>query len=209
MPEQEPTAEATSAADESAKNTPAWRRMLTKKRLAMILGGAILLPVLGYVAVAASSSSEMVTVSPEVSLGAFWYETTTEASDEKIRAEFNLHLDLLAQIDTAARERLEARRFKVQQNVEELLRQAHNADFEDPSLTELKRQIQVQINETLAMRGAIAEVIVTDLVVEVLEEKSKQVDAKKKTSIYRDLNTDATPTKSEKPAVDEQATSDA
>jgi len=56
---------------------------------------------------------------------------------------------------------LDACRFRVQQNVEELLRRAHGGDFDDPGLGELKRQLQERINERSGR--AIAEVIVTDL----------------------------------------------
>ena len=193
MSEQEPITES-SPDDETPKTSPAWRRLLTKKRLIVLVVVGILAPALGYAAIAASRSTGETSASPEVSLGAFWYETTATAASEKIRAEFQLHLELLAQIDSAARTRLEARRFKVQQNVEELLRQAHNADFEDPSLTELKRQIQVQINETLGMRGAIAEVIVTDLIVEVQETKTDESETTQQENIYRNLDAEETVT---------------
>ncbi|MCG8585304.1 MAG: hypothetical protein MI757_11385 [Pirellulales bacterium] len=185
MAEQETTG--SPASEESAKNPTFWRRLIGKKSLVALIAFSVVVPALGYVAIAASRGDNTNAVSPEVSLGAFWYETSTETAPEHIRVEFNLHLELLAQIDRAARAQLDARRFKVQQNVEELLRRAHNADFEDPSLTELKRQIQVQINETLGMRGAIAEVIVTDLVVNVLEVKSEAKAEETKTNIYRDL----------------------
>ena len=179
-------------ADDATDKTPIWRRFLTKKRLAIIVGSAIIMPAIGYAAIAASSGTEMASVSPEVSLGAFWYETSSDAASEQIRADFKLHLQLLEQVDGPARERLNARRFKVQQDIEELLRRAPNGDFEDPSLTELKRQIQVQINQTLGMRGAIEEVIVTGLVIQVLEDKQdvkQTVAADQKTiDIYRTLN---------------------
>jgi flagellar basal body-associated protein FliL len=161
------------------------------KRIAALVGCGVLLPALSYAAIAASKASvHAAPLSPEISLGAFWYETTTAASREKIRAEFKLHLQLLEQIDGAARERLDARKFKVQQNIEELLRRAHNADFEDPSLTELKRQIQTQVNETLGMRGAIEEVIVTDLTIKVLEVKPDKQATHKKADVYRELESD-------------------
>jgi flagellar basal body-associated protein FliL len=173
---------------DAATKTPVWQRFLTKKRLAVVAGLALIVPALGYAAIAASSRTATGSVSPEVSLGSFWYETTSDAAAEQIRAEFKLHLQLLEQVDLPARTRLEARQFKVQQDIEELLRRAHNGDFEDPSLTELKRQIQVQINQTLGMRGAIEEVIVTDLVVHVLEVKQADTDDKKPVEIYRKLD---------------------
>jgi len=65
-------------------------------------------------------------------------------------------------VRATARTRLAARKFKVQQDVEQLLRQAHPDDFADPVLAGLKRQLQEQINESLGLR-AISEVIITSL----------------------------------------------
>jgi flagellar basal body-associated protein FliL len=98
----------------------------------------------------------------EVSLGEYYFEAPPAARGMVSAAKFKLHISLLKDMDSQARARLEARKFKVQQDVEELLRQAHGGDFEDPELDELKRQIQEQINASLELR-AISDVIITDL----------------------------------------------
>ncbi len=77
-------------------------------------------------------------------------------------AEFCLHIAVLEDVEQEAYRRLANRKFRVQQDIEELLRQAHSGDFTDPTLGELKRRLQARINETLGMR-AIADVIITDL----------------------------------------------
>ncbi len=78
------------------------------------------------------------------------------------KADFSLHLALLEPVDPKAGQRLAARKYHIQQDVEELLRKAHSGDFEDPNLTDLKRQLQEQINQAIGLR-AISEVIITDL----------------------------------------------
>jgi len=100
--------------------------------------------------------------SSEVSLGEFRFEADPSESGRIASAEFTLHIALLEQVDLPARQRIQARNFRVQQDVEQLLRKAHSGDFDDPTLAGLKRQLQEQINETLGIR-AIADVIVTDL----------------------------------------------
>ncbi|MBX3414124.1 MAG: hypothetical protein KF708_15660 [Pirellulales bacterium] len=99
---------------------------------------------------------------PEFSLGTFRYEEVTGASDPIRAAQFELHIDLLPEVDREARLRLTARRFKVQQGIEELLRRARGREFEDPALAELKRMLKEQINASLGLRS-IGEIIITDL----------------------------------------------
>lgn len=100
--------------------------------------------------------------SPEIGLGEFRFEADPSEAGRIASAEFTLHIALLEQVDQPARQRIQARNFRVQQDVEQLLRKAHSGDFDDPTLAGLKRQLQEQINETLGIR-AIADVIVTDL----------------------------------------------
>ena len=103
--------------------------------------------------------------SPEVSLGLFRFVAEPTKGGGIASAEFSLHIALLSQVEEAARGELQAKRFRVQQAVEELTRRAHSGDFDDPLLTGLKRQLQEQINETLGIR-VIADVIITDLKLE-------------------------------------------
>jgi flagellar basal body-associated protein FliL len=110
------------------------------------------------------SSAGAAPTTPEITLGEFRFEHAGEGAASILGAEFQLHIGLLPEVDRDARARLSARRFKVQQSIEELLRRAHSADFEDPSLSELKRQFQEQINTSLGIR-AVSEIIITDLAI--------------------------------------------
>jgi flagellar basal body-associated protein FliL len=103
--------------------------------------------------------------SPEIALGEFKFRADPADSGPLATARFSLHIAFAPPSDRAGRERLAERKFRVQQDVEELLRRAHGADFDDPSLRGLKRQIQEQINETLGLR-AVADVIITNLTLE-------------------------------------------
>jgi flagellar basal body-associated protein FliL len=139
-----------------------WRRFLTPKWIAILVVVSIVIHGIGFACVRLASNSPPVVSRPEVSLGVFRFEAGESEVSRVAAAEFALHIALLEQVDQAARRRLEAYQFRVQQDVEELLRRAHGGDFEDPSLGELKRQLQERINETLGMR-VIADVIITDL----------------------------------------------
>ena len=97
----------------------------------------------------------------EIGLGDFTFLSPRGQPGQVTRAEFSLYLSLLSDVDSIARERLAQKKFKVEQEIEELLRQAHAGDFDDPVLAELKRQIQETVNQCLEMR-AITEVIITD-----------------------------------------------
>ncbi len=98
----------------------------------------------------------------EVALGEFRFEAPPQAVGRVDAARFSLHIALLENTTAAARVRLRDREHRVQQNVEQLLREAHGTDFEDPSLAGLKRQIQERVNDTLEMR-AVSDVIITGL----------------------------------------------
>ena len=98
----------------------------------------------------------------EIPLGTYRFVAEEHEPGQVTEAEFELYIELVRQADRPARRLLEARRQKVRQNVEELLRTAHGGDFNDPALRELKSQLQKRINETLEIR-AVADVIVTEL----------------------------------------------
>jgi flagellar basal body-associated protein FliL len=99
---------------------------------------------------------------PEVALGEYHFVAEEHEPGQVTEAEFTLHIELVRQAEKPARRLLEARRQKVRQNVEELLRTAHGGDFNDPALKQLKSQLQKRLNETLGIR-AVADVIVTEL----------------------------------------------
>lgn len=103
--------------------------------------------------------------SPEIELGSFIFRGSDTGNAPVAGARFSLCISLLDGAERVAREHLAASRHRVQQAVEELLRTAHSGDFEDPSLSGLKRQLQEQINGVLGMR-AISQVIITNLVLD-------------------------------------------
>ncbi len=141
-----------------------WRRLSPRHWLLIVVGSSVITHLVLLTAWRGSPSSQPEPGSAEWSLGHYRFVNhKSEPGKENVQqAEFDLHLHLLPGADHAARAALEARKYRVQQDVEELLRQAHAGDFDDPTLTELKRQLQEKINATLEMR-AIAEVIITDL----------------------------------------------
>jgi flagellar basal body-associated protein FliL len=163
-PKPDKTTEQSEAAPQ--KQTPGktawWRRLLTRRWLAILLLASILVHGIGFAYFQLTNRRPPAVTSPEVGLGTFRFEADDKEASRITNAEFSLHIALLEHVDGAARQRLDAYRFRVQQDVEELLRRAHGGDFDDPGLGELKRQLQERINETLGMR-VIAEVIITDL----------------------------------------------
>jgi hypothetical protein len=98
----------------------------------------------------------------EVTLGEFGFIGETLPGNPISRADFRLHVSLLEGARFHGHELLAEKQHKVQQEVEQLLRQSHGADFEDPLLGELKRRIQAVINRTLG-EHVIGEIIITDL----------------------------------------------
>jgi flagellar basal body-associated protein FliL len=167
MAEAPKTDQTTEQTEASAQRPPTgkaagWRCLLTSKCLAIVLLVSLVAHGIGFAYFRLAARRPPTVTSPEVSLGAYRFEAGDKQSSRITQAEFSLHIALLDHVDREARQRLDACRFRVQQNVEELLRRAHGGDFDDPGLGELKRQLQERINETLGMR-AIAEVIVTDL----------------------------------------------
>jgi len=98
----------------------------------------------------------------EIELGEFQFVPADTEVGPIAGAEFSLYVTLLEGFERSGREQLARHRCRVQQDIEQLLRQAHAGDFEDPCLTELKRRIQAQVNKSLGVR-AVADVIITGL----------------------------------------------
>ncbi|MBN2024219.1 MAG: hypothetical protein JW809_15660 [Pirellulales bacterium] len=98
----------------------------------------------------------------EIALGPQVFSTDPAEQSQIGEVSFSLFVAPIGEVDREARQRLVQRKHRVQQDIEELLRQAHGGDFLDPTLGELKRRIQERINRTLEMR-AVADVIITDL----------------------------------------------
>lgn len=149
-------------------------RIMTPKGIAILVGVSVIAHGIGF-AYYRTSKANAQSVAAEVALGSFRFEGAKNAKGRIAKAEFSIHIALLDQVNKAAHQRLQSRRFRVQQDIEELLRQAHSGDFDDPNLGELKRQLQEKVNETLGIR-AIADVIITNLKIEQRQEDAKAID---------------------------------
>jgi hypothetical protein len=168
MVAQQPRPKAADEAPEASK-TPAngaakswWRRFIAKRWFVALVVALLVVPTAGFVCLRPRPKPQPVVPPAEITLGMFQFAGGKGQDCCIAEAEFALAITLLSQVDDAARESLAARRLRVQQGVEQLLRNAHSADFDDPSLVELKRQMREQIDQTLGMR-AIGEIIITDL----------------------------------------------
>ncbi len=163
------------AGDHSQNGAALLRWVPGRKWLAVILACSVLsnAGILWRYRLQPHNGGTGMSISPEVSLGE--YHCCVNGQRPPIEgAEFCLHVALLDEVDLSARSRLTARRRRVQQGVEELLRRAHSEDFDDPALGDLKRQLQERINGVLEMR-AISEVIITDLVLHHLPPEADDV----------------------------------
>lgn len=137
-------------------------RLLTRKWLLILLGLSVVGHVIGLTYSQWRATRDSAGLGPEVSLGEFRFVAEPDEGGRVRSAEFRLHIALLGQVEAAARRELAAKRLRVHQAVEELVRRAHGGDFDDPLLAEFKQQLQEQINETLGIR-VIDDVIITGL----------------------------------------------
>ena len=152
-----------------------WRRFLTKKWIISIVAVTVVVHGFGFLYYGFAGKSRAEGPSAEVSLGTFHFEGDPAELGGIAKAEFSVYIALLEHVDRQARQRLESHKFRVQQDVEELLREAHSGDFDDPKLGQLKRQLQEQVNETLGVR-AIGDVIITDLKIQRSDESLGTAD---------------------------------
>ena len=137
-----------------------WRRWLANRWLpvALILSVFVHAILLACWPAAVRAKQE---VPAEIELGEFFF-VNNEKNSRLDKARFQLHVSLLLGTENVGNKRLREKKFLVQQGIEELLRQSHAADFEDPTLAELKRQIQEKVNEAVELRTVDA-VIITQL----------------------------------------------
>jgi flagellar basal body-associated protein FliL len=155
-------AESPPTAAQTPNEAACWRRFLSQRWIAVIVVASVVIHGAGLTCYQVWGKARPVPPSPEVALGVFQFVGDKGGGGRITAAEFSAYATLLERADRAARAQLAARRFRVQQDVEQLLRQAHSADFEDPNLAELKRQLQEQVNQSLGLRG-VADVIITNL----------------------------------------------
>lgn len=151
-----------------------WSWLRDKRWICLLVGSTVLAHAL-LITIHAMRGVPEDKTGMEVTLGGFAYHG--DGSTARVTgAEFDLHISLLKELDAEARKSLERNRYKIEQDIEELLRRAHGADFEDPILTELKREIQETINSSLEVR-AVSDVIITDLALTLTEKTPATVAA--------------------------------
>lgn len=142
-----------------------WHRLAQRYGLWVLLVVSLLLNVAGIWRSVSLQRQIAERQTSEVGLGRYEFVSREPELDRIQRAQFDLYIGLMSPLEDTARDRIQERRHRLQQAVEELLRLAHGQDFEDPLLRELKRQLQEQINESLDLR-AVGEVIITELRIE-------------------------------------------
>ncbi len=160
------SAEQTPGGSDAATPTlPTWRRWVSGRRVLLaLLGCSILLNgllLVRHIQLAAADATDVPPV--ELPLGDYRFITERPGDSDITGAEFSLHAALLNGVVPAANQLATLRYHRMQQAIEELLRRAHGNDFEDPTLGDLKRQIQQRINTVLEMK-AVSEVVITGLV---------------------------------------------
>lgn len=130
--------------------------------VACLVGGSLAAHGAGLALVGLRARPAVEPPSPEVSLGSFDVQPAASSAGGLRGAGFHLAIRLAHPEDRQARAKLAAAQYRLRQGIEELLRQAQASDFDDPTLADLKRQLEQRINETLSGRTA-AEVIITEL----------------------------------------------
>ncbi len=141
--------------------TGAVKRILNSKVIIVLIAITVVINGVGWAFHSVGRNSNTIR-NAEHDLGNYHFLSDLSEKGQIAAAEFHLHIAVLEDVKQEAYRRLGNRKFRVQQDIEELLRQAHSGDFTDPTLGELKRRVQARINETLEMR-VIADVIITDL----------------------------------------------
>ncbi|MHB1033491.1 MAG: flagellar basal body-associated FliL family protein [Pirellulales bacterium] len=168
-PAQRAASEDQQAKPDQPKKPGRWKRLLGKTWLVLLIVGLLSAQGVGFWYFGVYRTAKK-SPSAELTLGQFRFIAESAEAGDVSRADFSLHIRLLNEVATPARRQLEDRKFKVQQDIEELLRQARSGDFVEPTLTGLKRRVQEQVNASLGMR-ALAGVIITDLKLERASEK--------------------------------------
>ncbi|HEY4761472.1 MAG TPA: hypothetical protein VIH42_12900 [Thermoguttaceae bacterium] len=162
-PENQSTEEVKTEPSSAEKSPFALLRSQTAKHwLAIVLIGTLVIHGIGLIYYKSTSNPAPINYSPEIALGNFSFRADKTAGGPISSAEFSLYITALDGLDRLARAGLASHQFRVQEEIEVLLRQAHSGDFDDPALSDLKRQIREQINQTLGNR-LVSDVIITNL----------------------------------------------
>lgn len=144
--------------------------------LPILLISTIVIHGIGLAYYKISINQAPVEYSPEISLGSYEFAADKTAGGRVVGADFALYITALEGLDHIARTRLASHKFRVQEEIEVLLRQAHSGDFEDPALSDLKRRISEQINQVLENR-VVSEVIIANLKISASNKKEPAATA--------------------------------
>jgi flagellar basal body-associated protein FliL len=146
----------------SAKSVPYW--------LTFLLISTLVIHGIGWAYYKALNTSAALEFSPEIGVGNYKFTADKTAGGRLANAEFSLYITALEGLDRIARNRLASHKFRVQEEIESLLRQTHSGDFDDPALSDLKRQIRERIDQTLGNR-IVSDVIIANLKITVTNNK--------------------------------------
>lgn len=130
--------------------------------LAFLLISTLIVHGIGWAYYKSINTRAQADSSPEIEVGNFHFTADKTSGGRITGAEFSLFITALDGLDRIARTKMYSHKYRVQQEIESLLRQAHGGDFDDPALNDLKRQVREQINQVLGNR-VISDVIVANL----------------------------------------------
>jgi flagellar basal body-associated protein FliL len=129
-----------------------------------------------------SKTAAPIEYTPEIGIGKYEFTADKTSGGRIANVEFSLFITALDGLEQIARNRLISHKFRVQEEIESLMREAHSGDFEDTTLNDLKRQIRERIDHALGNR-VVSNVIVTNLKITTSNDKVSATDAKKVSSL--------------------------
>jgi flagellar basal body-associated protein FliL len=162
-PEDATSKEENSQATAASQSKSAWyNSKITQYWLAFLLVSTLVLHGIGLAYYKSGTNKAPTEYSPEIAVGNYQFTTDKPIGARITAVEFSLYFTALDGLDNVARNRMISRKYRVQQELESLMRQVHSGDFEDPNLNDLKRQIRDRINQALGNR-VVSDVIVANL----------------------------------------------
>jgi flagellar basal body-associated protein FliL len=144
--------------------------------LIILLICTIITPCIGIAYYKLSNNTPVVENSPEISLGSYVFAADKTADGRILGAEFSVYITALEGLDRITRTRITTHKFRIQEEIETLLRQAHTGDFDDPTLAELKQKIREQVNRVVGNR-VVSDIIITNLKITQSEKKTPTATA--------------------------------
>jgi len=165
--ETEPTETPSSADQKQARSGREERlvrvvRAVSRNGLMIVLAVSLIVNGATLTMMGSQDDSVAAEPTPEVPLGQFRFVSSQAEAGQVVTADFTIHVALSEELEEEGHRRIEQRKFRLQQDMEELLRGAHSGDFDDPLLRGLKEKLKDRAEKTLGIR-AVAYVIITGL----------------------------------------------